>query len=67
MFACFKDDYKTQVGNCKKQLMELSENQSKGESKLNTIVTSLRNIQEEKGSLEAKLGQKQAALHAHVI
>lgn len=46
--------------------MESQEHQNKGEGKLNTVLNSLRNLQDEKGSLEAKLGQKQAALQAHV-
>lgn len=51
----------------KKQLHEVSENQSKGDTKLNSVLQGYRALQEEKTGLEAKLGQKKAALQAQVI
>lgn len=50
----------------KKQLQESVEIQSKSDTKLAATMNSLRQCKEEKGSLEAKLGQKQAALVAQV-
>lgn len=61
-----RDDYKTQVTTIRKQLQEAHESQSKGDSKLNKVLQSLRSLQDEKGSLEARLGQKEIALHAQV-
>lgn len=61
-----QDDLKTQVSGMKRQLQEAAEAHSKSESKLNAAVINLRQLQEEKGSLEAKLGQKQATLIAQV-
>jgi rootletin len=50
----------------KKQLQEAQELQNKVDAKLNTALQNVRAVQDEKGSLEAKLGQKQAALQAQV-
>lgn len=50
----------------KKQLNEASDIQGKSDTKLSQALQGLRVLQEEKGSLEAKLGQKQAALQAQV-
>lgn len=50
----------------KKQLHEVGENQSKGDTKLNSVLQGYRSLQEEKTGLEAKLGQKKAALQAQV-
>lgn len=69
VFHCifhFQDDLKTQVATIKKQLSETQESQSKGDTKLNKVMQNLRNLQDEKGSLEAKLGQKSVALQAQV-
>ncbi|XP_050294395.1 rootletin isoform X2 [Anthonomus grandis grandis] len=57
-----RDDYKTQVQTVKKQLQEASDNQNKGDHKITKIMQSLRTLQEEKGSLEATLGQKNVEL-----
>jgi rootletin len=59
-----RDDYKTQVATVKKQLHEAHESQSKGDSKLNKVLQSLRGLQDEKGSLEAKLSQKSVELQS---
>lgn len=61
-----KDDYKTQLHSAKKQLHEVSETQSKGDSKLTSVMQNLRSVQEEKTALETKLGKKTAALQAQV-
>lgn len=50
----------------KKQLHEVSETQSKGDTKLNSVLQNLRALHDEKTALEAKLAQKQAALQAQV-
>jgi hypothetical protein len=63
---CFEDDFKTQVLSAKKQLQEAQELQNKVDAKLNTALQNVRAVQDEKGSLEAKLGQKQAILQAQV-
>ncbi|XP_046406098.1 rootletin [Ischnura elegans] len=59
-----RDDYKTQVGNVKRQLQEVQETQNKGDTKMAQMQHSLRTLQDEKGSLEALLGQKQTALQS---
>lgn len=64
IFFLFQDDCKTQISTMKKQLQEAHEIQSKGDSKLNKVLQTLRNLQEEKGSLESKLSQKSIALNA---
>lgn len=65
-FFCFEDDFKTQVLSAKKQLQEAQELHNKVDAKLNTALHNVRAVQEEKGTLEAKLGQKQAVLQAQV-
>ncbi|KAL0881925.1 hypothetical protein ABMA27_001684 [Loxostege sticticalis] len=59
-----KDDYKSQVAVMKKQLKEASEQQGKGEGKLQSVTNNLRNVQEEKARLQTALGQKEAQLTA---
>lgn len=61
-----RDDYKTQVHTARKQLQEAHECQSKGENKLGKVMQSLRNLQDEKGSLEAKLSKKNIELQSQV-
>lgn len=62
-----RDDYKTQIATVKKQLHESHESQSKGDSKLNKVLQNFRSLQEEKGSLEAKLGQKSVELQSQTV
>lgn len=50
----------------KKQLQEAHELQNKVDAKLNTALQNVRAFQDEKGALEAKLGQKQVILQAQV-
>lgn len=50
----------------KKQLDEAQEHQNKGDSKLTKVMQNLRILQDEKGSLEAKLGQKSVELQSQV-
>jgi len=50
----------------KKQLQEAHELQNKVDAKLNTALQNVRAFQDEKGALEAKLGQKQAILQTQV-
>ncbi|KAL1491832.1 hypothetical protein ABEB36_012367 [Hypothenemus hampei] len=57
-----RDDYKTQVSSAKKQLQEAQDTQSKGDHKLTKVLQSLRTLQEEKGTLEATVGQKNMEL-----
>ncbi|XP_063368164.1 rootletin [Cydia amplana] len=57
-----KDDYKTQVSALKKQLKDASEQQGKGDNKLQSITSNLRTVQEEKARLQNLLGQKDAQL-----
>ncbi|XP_024946085.1 rootletin isoform X3 [Cephus cinctus] len=59
-----RDDYKTEISNIKKQLVETQEAQNKSDSKLHNLHASLRALQDEKNALEAKLSQKQAAFQA---
>lgn len=54
------------MGTYKKQLNESQESQSKGDTKLTKCQQNLRILQDEKGSLEAKLGQKSIALQSQV-
>jgi hypothetical protein len=66
LYSCFQDDFKTQVVSAKKQLQEAQELQNKVDAKLNTALQNVRAFQDEKGALEAKLGQKQAILQTQV-
>ena len=52
--------------SAKKQLQEAHDLQNKVDAKLNTALQNVRAFQDEKGALEAKLGQKQAILQAQV-
>lgn len=54
------------MGSIKKQLQESHDIQNKGDSKLNKVLQTLRSLQEEKGSLEAKLNQKNIELLSQV-
>lgn len=57
---------KTQISTIKKQLNEAHDSQSKGDTKVTKLMSNLRTLQDEKGSLEAKLGQKTKAFQAQV-
>lgn len=57
---------KTLVASQKKQLQEAQDQQGKGENKLSSALQLVRQLQEEKGNLEAKLGQRGAAMQAQV-
>ncbi|XP_012287068.1 rootletin isoform X2 [Orussus abietinus] len=59
-----RDDYKTELSNLRKQLAEAHENQTKTESKLTSVLSNLRILQDEKNVLDSKLTQKQAAFQA---
>ncbi|XP_039750865.1 rootletin [Pararge aegeria] len=59
-----KDDYKSQVSVFKKQLKEATEQQGKGEGRMQSLNTNLRSLQEEKARLQSTLGQKDAQLAA---
>ncbi|XP_069357622.1 rootletin isoform X1 [Maniola hyperantus] len=59
-----KDDFKSQVGILKKQLKEATEQHGKGEGRLQSLNTNLRGLQEEKGRLQAALGQKDAQFNS---
>lgn len=48
----------------KKQLQETQDSQSKGDHKLTKVLQTLRAVQEEKGSLETTLGQKNMELNS---
>ncbi|XP_060523589.1 rootletin isoform X2 [Cylas formicarius] len=53
-----RDDCKMQISAMKKQLQETQDNQSKGDHKLNKVLQSLRQLQDEKSALETSLGQR---------
>ncbi|KAJ0177971.1 hypothetical protein K1T71_006844 [Dendrolimus kikuchii] len=59
-----KDDLKSQMGVLKKQLKEASDQQGKGEGKLQSVTSNLRSLQEEKARLQSAFGQKEAQLNA---
>ncbi|KAF9791677.1 hypothetical protein SFRURICE_020076 [Spodoptera frugiperda] len=59
-----KDDYKSQVSMLKKQLKDASEQQGKGDNKLQAVTTNLRALQEEKARLQTAYGQKEAQINA---
>ncbi|XP_050349623.1 rootletin [Nymphalis io] len=59
-----KDDYKSQLTVLKKQLKEATEQQGKGEGRLQSLNSNVRSLQEEKSRLQAALGQKEAQLNA---
>jgi predicted nucleic acid-binding Zn-ribbon protein len=62
----FQDDYKTELGSMKNQMVEAQENQNKIESKLNSLQVAARNLQDEKNALESKLMHKQTLLQGQV-
>ncbi|XP_043519039.1 rootletin isoform X2 [Frieseomelitta varia] len=55
-----RDDCKTELCNLKKQLSETQEIQNRSDMQINTLLTNLRILQDEKNSLEVKLSQKQS-------
>ncbi|XP_068626101.1 rootletin [Battus philenor] len=59
-----KDDYKSQMQALKKQLKEATEQQGKGEGKLQSLSSNLRGLQEERSRLQSAVGQKEAQLNA---
>ncbi|VEN46754.1 unnamed protein product [Callosobruchus maculatus] len=59
-----RDDYRAQLQATKKQLQETQDCQTKCDNKLGKTLQNLRALQEEKGSLEAKLGQKSIELQS---
>lgn len=50
----------------KKQLKEASEQQGKGDNKLQSVSSNLRAVQEEKARLQSAVSQKDAQLNALV-
>ncbi|XP_052739750.1 rootletin [Bicyclus anynana] len=58
-----KDDYKSQMNVLKKQLKEATEQQGKGEGRVQSLNTNLRGLQEEKAKLQSTLGQKDVQLN----
>lgn len=65
-YFALQDDLKTQVNGMKRQLQEAIEQQTKSDAKLASATNSLRQLQEEKGSLESRLGQKSAQFASQV-
>jgi len=61
-----QDDYKTELCGLKKQLKESQENQSNADVKINNLLANIRQLQEEKKSLEATVIQKQTNYQAQV-
>ncbi|KAF6213862.1 hypothetical protein GE061_011587 [Apolygus lucorum] len=59
-----RDDLKAHLMDYKKQLKSQHDEMNKTETKLKTTIVNLRQMQEEKGSLEVRLGQKSAALQS---
>ncbi|RVE41676.1 hypothetical protein evm_013674 [Chilo suppressalis] len=59
-----KDDLKSQVTMMKKQLKEASDQQGKGEGKLQSVTSNLRSVQEDRARLQAQCGQREAQLNA---
>ncbi|CAH0399292.1 unnamed protein product [Chilo suppressalis] len=59
-----KDDLKSQVTMMKKQLKEASDQQGKGEGKLQAVTSNLRSVQEDRARLQAQCGQREAQLNA---
>uniref|UniRef100_A0ABD2WUT6 Rootletin-like coiled-coil domain-containing protein n=1 Tax=Trichogramma kaykai TaxID=54128 RepID=A0ABD2WUT6_9HYME len=57
-----RDDCKTELSSTRKQLLEAQENQMKIDSKLSSLVASMRSLQDEKNSMETKLMQKSTLL-----
>ncbi|OWR52848.1 Rootletin [Danaus plexippus plexippus] len=53
-----RDDCKAQLSVLKKQLKEATEQQGKGEGKVQALNNNLRGVQEEKARLQATLGQR---------
>ncbi|XP_045535415.1 rootletin [Papilio machaon] len=59
-----KDDYKSQLQSLKKQLKEATEQQGKGEGKLQSLSSNVRGLQEERARLQTSVSQKEAQLNA---
>ncbi|XP_060802374.1 rootletin [Amyelois transitella] len=59
-----KDDYKSQLNALKKQLKEATEQQGKGEGKLQNVTSNLRSVQEERARLQTAVAQKDAQINA---
>ncbi|XP_058802315.1 rootletin [Phymastichus coffea] len=57
-----RNDYDTELKSIRKQLAEGYESQNKLEIKMNALVTNIRNLQDEKYAVEAKLTQKHCVL-----
>lgn len=58
---------KTSLNQMKNQINEASDIQNRSDEKLSQALQNLMVLREEKNGLEAKLGQKQAALQAQVL
>lgn len=52
--------------NLKKQLTETQEIQNRSDMQINTLLTNIRILQDEKNSLEVKLSQKQSGYEMQV-
>ncbi|XP_013174159.1 PREDICTED: rootletin [Papilio xuthus] len=59
-----KDDYKCQLQSLKKQLKDATEQQGKGEGKLQSLSSNVRGLQEERARLHTSVAQKEAQLNA---
>lgn len=62
----FKDDYKIELNSTRKILIEAQENQDKVDNKLCSLQVCVRNLQDEKNTLETKLIQRQTLLQGQV-
>lgn len=62
-----QDDLKIQTVNVKKQLDDTYEVQNKNEAKISSMVQCIRQLNEEKGTLEMHLDQKESSLMNEVI
>ncbi|KAG7207976.1 hypothetical protein KM043_009556 [Ampulex compressa] len=61
-----RDDYKTELCNLKKQLTEFQESQNKSDVQMNSLISNIRVLQEEKSILESKFSQKQSGYQAQM-
>lgn len=62
-----RDDLRVGLTEAKKHIKSQNEEISKCESRLSSTLSALRLAQEEKGTLEARLGQKAAALQVSTL
>lgn len=58
---------KTQLEGQRRQILDLTESNTKTEAKMSATLENVRQLQDEKANIETKLNQKQASLNIQVM